>query len=143
MNPTVTRGLELFDAGWSCAEAVTVAATERLGTTNDLVPRIATGFGGGLSRTKSLCGALAGGVLAIGVANGRDRVGDDRTVLVGKVQTLVNGFVSKFGSDNCFALTGLDFNTPTGMAVYKERVHAQCRTYVEHVLLELDRLLQT
>ena len=143
MNPTAKRGLELFDEGWSCAEAVAMAATERFGKANDLVPRIATGFGGGLSRTKSLCGALAGGVLAIGALHGRDKVGDDRTVLIGKTQELVNGFVAKFGSDNCFALTGLDFNTKAGMAVYRERVHAQCRTYVEHVLVEVDRLLQT
>jgi len=72
-------------------EAVALAGMKRLGRQSDLLPRIATGFGGGLSRTKS-------------VVRGADRrrVGAQRglwpwqagrrsDVLVSKVQTLVDG----------------------------------------------------
>jgi C_GCAxxG_C_C family probable redox protein len=138
---TAKLALEVFDSGLSCAEAVAIAGMKRLGRQNDLIPRIATGFGGGLSRTKSVCGALTGGVLVLSAAFGRDKLGDDRDVLVSKVQALVDGFRARFGSDNCFALTGLDFNEPTAHGIYRQRVHAQCRGYVEYVCERLDELL--
>ena len=138
---TSKLALEVFDSGLSCAEAVAIAGMKRLGRQSDLIPRIATGFGGGLSRTKSVCGALTGGVLVLSAAFGRDKLGDDRDVLVGKVQSLVEGFRGRFGSDNCFALTGLDFNDPAAQGIYRQRVHAQCRGYVEYVCEKLDELL--
>lgn len=138
---TTKLALEVFDSGLSCAEAVAIAGMKRLGRQSDLIPRIATGFGGGLSRTKSVCGALTGGVLVLSAAFGRDKLGDDREVLVSKVQALVNGFRARFGSDNCFALTGLDFTEPTAYGIYRQRVHAQCRGYVEYVCEKIDELL--
>ena len=138
---TSKLALKIFDSGLSCAEAVAIAGMKRLGRQNDLIPRIATGFGGGLSRTKSVCGALTGGVLVLSAAFGRNKLGDDRDVLVGKVQALVEGFRARFGSDNCFTLTGLDFNDPAAQGIYRQRVHAQCRGYVEYVCDRLDDLL--
>ncbi len=136
-----TRGLQIFDSGLSCAEAVAQAGMERLGRQNDLIPRIATTFGGGLSRTKSLCGALAGGALVLSAAYGRDKLGDPRGTIVKTTQELVNGFRARFGSENCFELTQLDFNQPESQKIYLERVHPECRRYVDWVLGELDRLL--
>jgi C_GCAxxG_C_C family probable redox protein len=137
------EGLELFDSGLSCAEVVLTMGMKRLGRTSDLVPRAATGFAGGVSRTKSLCGALAGGVMTLGIACGRDRKEDDRSVVLAKVQQMMAGFRKQFAYDNCYSLTGLDFNEPGAMDVYRSRVHAQCRTYVEHVLRELFVSLPT
>jgi C_GCAxxG_C_C family probable redox protein len=133
----VHEGIEMFDGGLSCAEVALVMGMRRMGRQSDLVPRIATGFGGGVSRTRSLCGAIAGGVIALGVAYGRDNKEDDRSVILAKVQGLMARFRDRFGSDNCHTLTGLDFNEPGAMDVYRTRVHGQCRTYVEHVLREL------
>jgi len=138
---TTKLAIEIFDSGMSCSEAVAMAGMRRLGRQSDLLPRIATGFGGGLSRTKSVCGALTGGVLVLSAAFGRDKLGDDRDVLVSKVQTLVDGFRARFGSDNCFALTGLDFNDPAAQDIYRQRVHAQCRGYLEYVCERLDEML--
>ena len=85
----VREGLERFDAGLSCAEVVLLMGMKRLGrASSDLVPRFATGFAGGLSRTKSLCGAIAGSVMTLGAAYGRDTKEGDRSVLIGKVQKL-------------------------------------------------------
>jgi C_GCAxxG_C_C family probable redox protein len=136
----IQEGLGQFDAGYTCSEVVLVAGLRGFATSSELAPRIATGFGGGLSRTQSLCGALAGGVLVLGAVHGRNTLEDDRTRIVREVQQLVHGFRSRFGSDNCFALTGLDFNTPEGMQVYRERVHAKCREYVRYVLEVLHEL---
>lgn len=130
----VKLAITQFDGGFSCAEAVFLAGAAALGVESDLVPRLATGFGGGLSRTKSLCGAVAGAVMVLGLKYGRRAVADDRSTILAKVQELMAGFRQEFRSENCYDLTGLDFNTPEGQGVYKERVHAQCRTYVEWCL---------
>jgi len=39
---------------------------------DELVPRIATGFDGGIGRCGSVCGALTGGIVALGAKFGTD-----------------------------------------------------------------------
>ena len=41
---------------------------------SNLIPKIATGFGGGIAGSGSVCGALVGGVMAIGIKYGRSEV---------------------------------------------------------------------
>ncbi len=134
----VKRGLTLFDTGFSCAEAVFLASTEHLGLEDPLIPKVATGFAAGVSRTKSLCGALAGGVLALGAVHGRTQPNDDRSILIAHVQELMRGFRERHGSDNCFVLTKLDFDDPAALEKYKAATHSQCRAYVRDVLEYLE-----
>jgi C_GCAxxG_C_C family probable redox protein len=66
------RGVRLFDSGYNCAEAVLLATSQdalrrKVGA---VIPRIATGFGGGISRNGDVCGALTGGIMGIGLAGG-------------------------------------------------------------------------
>lgn len=127
----VTQAIEEFDRGFSCAEAVFLAGSRGLGIEDPLIPKVATGFGGGLSRTKSLCGAVSGAVLVLGLKYGRAVLEDDRSAILDKVKELVADFRQEFKSDNCFELTGLDFDSPEGQKEYKEKIHAErCRGYV-------------
>ncbi|NPV52432.1 MAG: C_GCAxxG_C_C family protein [Firmicutes bacterium] len=139
----VQEAIRVFDAGFSCAEAVTLTGMKALGIESDLIPKIATGFGGGVSYTKSLCGAVAGGILILGARFGRQNISDDRSALLSSVQQLIKGFRETFGSENCYDLIGVDFTTPEGKAEYKNRLHKEkCCNYVEFVLrtaLELAR----
>ena len=112
---------------------------KRLGRQSDLIPRIATGFGGGLSRTKSVCGALTGGVLVLSAAFGRDKLGDDRDVLVSKVQTLVDGFRAHLA-----ATTALPYRPGfqrTDRAASIASASRAMPRYVEYVCERLDELL--
>lgn len=128
----VAQALAEYDRGFSCAEAVFLAGSRALGIEDHLIPRVSTGFGGGLSRTKSLCGALSGAVMVLGLKYGRTTPEDDRSAILAKVKELVADFRREFQSDNCFELTGIDFDTSEGQTAYKEKVHAgRCRGYVE------------
>ena len=52
MNDRVSqRSRELFDSGYYCAESVLLAIAENQGIQSDLIPKIATGFCSGISRT--------------------------------------------------------------------------------------------
>lgn len=55
---------QLFDAGDNCAQAVLQATCPEVGS--DLV-KIAAAFGGGIGDSKCLCGAVSGGVMALGL----------------------------------------------------------------------------
>ena len=64
-----------FNSGLNCAESVLLTLSGRLAGKNSvsIIPRIATGFGGGVGRNGDICGALSGAVIAIGLALGRDK----------------------------------------------------------------------
>ncbi len=53
----------LFASGFNCAEAVAVATT---GSDDPALLALAKPFGGGIGGSKCLCGAISGGVLALG-----------------------------------------------------------------------------
>ena len=67
----VQRSTELWDSGLYCAESVLLAVAESLGIRSDIIPRIATGFCGGVSDSGGMCGAVSGAIMAIGLAAGR------------------------------------------------------------------------
>jgi len=80
MNDTVNKSKELFDFGFGCAEAVLMAVAEYKNIQSELIPKIATGLCGGVSKTNGMCGAVSGGVLAISMIYGRNKMEDSRDV---------------------------------------------------------------
>lgn len=61
-----------FTQGLNCAECVMLACIDVYGQN---IPReavsLATGFGGGMGRTRNTCGAVTGAVMALGMKKGR------------------------------------------------------------------------
>jgi len=54
----------VFDSGLNCAESLLLVVSKYSGLEKDsarFIPRIATGFGGGIARNGDVCGALSGG----------------------------------------------------------------------------------
>lgn len=127
------KALENFDSGYNCAESVLLAVSQEAGYHNPkYFPRIATGFGGGIARNGNLCGALAGGIMAIGLALGRDDNQGSRDPCYPAVDRLFNGFVEKFGSSQCRDLIGVDLKTADGQKAHANRVLKEtCRSCVQ------------
>ena len=129
----------LFDGGLNCAESTILALTKFFGIQSPVIPRIATGFGGGFSRTKNICGALSGGIMALGLIFGRNEAKESKDTCYQKTQELVSAFREAFGSLNCFKLSGVDFNTPEGLNLYREKVHRDCCVHL--VPFAVDKVL--
>lgn len=112
------RSLQHFAAGYNCAEAVLKGVTEALGCDCDAAPRIATGFGAGIARHGETCGAVVGGVMAIGLMRGREAPGDDqaRGATYDAVTELIQSFRAQHGTLCCRELTGCDLLTEEGAA---------------------------
>jgi len=72
------------------------------------LPQLASGFGGGIGHKGSLCGALTGAVMAIGMKTGRTNPKDRATLQRGydKCQEFWGQFEKEFGSVNCFDIIG-------------------------------------
>ena len=49
-----------------------MAVCQELGIKNELIPRIASPFAGGMARTGEVCGAAVGALMCIGIKHGRD-----------------------------------------------------------------------
>ena len=114
------RAKELFDSGFYCAESVLQAVAEHALINSPLIPKISTGFCGGISRTKGMCGAVTGGVMALGMMFGRTSPDMSRDETYRKVRELLSAFETQFGSSNCFDLTGCDFNQAMDLERWKK-----------------------
>ena len=72
------------------------------------LPQLASGFGGGVGHKGSLCGALTGAVIAIGMKIGRTDPKDRKTLqkVYDKCQQFWGQFEKEFGSVNCLDIIG-------------------------------------
>lgn len=104
-----------------CAESVLLSVSEVLGVSSPLIPRLASGFCSGLSRTNGPCGALSGGVMALGLALGRDSGRESLDPVYGAAQEYLEWFRQSFPSTNCRELTGCDLGTAEGQRAFRER----------------------
>ena len=97
-----------------CSQPLLLAIFDVLGLENDMMLKAVSGFAGGISRMKSVCGALLTGILAIGLKYGREPKELDRfDKLLNSyppVQSLVKWFEAEYGSSNCYQITGIDLS---------------------------------
>lgn len=75
---------------------------------NDIIPRISTGFAGGIGGTGSVCGAVAGAVMAISLFKERGNTMEDYMMLASTCEEFRRRFEKEMGSINCRDLTGMD-----------------------------------
>ena len=126
------RSLELFRSGFFCAESVLLAISESQGIQSDLIPRIATGFCSGISRTGGMCGAVSGAIMGINLVVGRNSPTESLEVSYDLTQKLISRFERQYGSVNCRQLIGCDLATERGQRYFLENhLMERCLQYAE------------
>jgi len=85
---------------------------------SEIIPRIASCFGGGIGNTGAVCGAVAGAVMAIGLKKERGDTMEDWLRLSAVAQEFRRRFEAEMGSINCSELTGADLSTEEGLNQY-------------------------
>ena len=75
LNDLQLEAKEFFEGYYNCAQATFLPFALRFGLSKDIAAKIALPFGGGMSQSGQVCGAVTGGLLAIGLAMGTS--GDD------------------------------------------------------------------
>ena len=81
----------------------------------DVNPKIAFGFAGGIGNTGSVCGAVAGAVMAIGLKKGAAETMEDGMRNLAVVQEFRRRFEAELETINCRELTGMDLSTEEGV----------------------------
>ena len=88
------NGIKYFNNGYNCAQSVLFALYDQIcPQSNDLIPKIAAGFGGGIGRCGSVCGALTGSIMAVGVKYGSNEANREK---LGKVYTYASKLYKEF-----------------------------------------------
>ncbi|MDO8670361.1 MAG: C-GCAxxG-C-C family protein [Dehalococcoidia bacterium] len=145
----IERVREIHKAGNSCAPSVLQVMQEFYGLNDDNLAKTALAFGGGIARRQSECGALVGGVMALGLKLGTgvtiERTTEDeaaRKKLYQEANDLYDAFKRDFGEAFCLELTGHDFSKPGGYETYRADAIARacCARYVEYVVRRLTEL---
>jgi C_GCAxxG_C_C family probable redox protein len=85
---------------------------------NEIIPRIAFGFAGGIGNTGAVCGAVAGAVMAIGLKIERGDTMEEGLRALGVVQEFRRRFEAEMETITCRELTGADLNTEEGVTQY-------------------------
>ena len=101
--------INYFKEGYNCAQSVVLAFQDVLTIDAKELCKIASPFGGGLSRMRETCGAVSGMVMVIGNLFGLNtpETGEKKTELYKNTQELLRIFEARYGSLTCRVLLNL------------------------------------
>ena len=88
---------------------------QEFGIEKDINPQIAFGFAGGIGNTGSVCGAVAGAVMAISLKMGKAETMEEGMRSLSVVQEFRRRFEAEMETINCRELTGMDLSTAEGV----------------------------
>lgn len=108
---------------YNCCESILLALKDHLGMDSELIPKIGTGIGAGVSLNGLLCGSVSSVAIAIGIKYGRASPEENPQPVWDLVDKYVADFKDKFGYVNCRQLTGLNLKTKEGLQTYFAKVH--------------------
>lgn len=146
MDNKTETAVQKFNSGYNCAQSVLFAYSDDVNIDKNLALRIACGFGAGMGRKQEVCGAVTGGILAIGAKYGRgeddEKAATEKTYE--KTKELLNKFRSKHSTFICLELLdGCDLMTEKGQRYFRENNLKDkiCNECVKDVVQILEDIL--
>ena len=115
----VQKALMNFQSGYNCTQSVLLTLFGHMDPQgkSDLVPKIGSGFGGGMGLCGSVCGSLTGSIMAVGIKYGSNDKGEDKNMMAyTKANVLYRQFEKKHGSVLCRELIKYDLTQPEELA---------------------------
>ena len=115
MSEKIEEAVKRFKKGFNCSQAVLSSYSEQFGLDCEKASRVATGFGGGM-RMSSICGAVTGAFMVLGLKFGNSTAKEKECKL--KTYEKISEFTKRFKARNdsviCKELLGCDISTPEG-----------------------------
>ncbi len=147
MSQRTDKAVELFKRGFNCSQAVFAAFAGEFGMDEETALKVSAGLGGGVGRSREVCGAVSGAAMLVGFKYGATD-GDDAEAKA-KCYAVVQEIIAEFKQTNpsivCRELLSLgeDENTnPTPEArtqqYYKKR---PCVQIVEDAARAVEKIL--
>ena len=103
------QAIEYFKQGYNCSQAVVLTFKDVLTIDAEELCKIASPFGGGLSRMRETCGAVSGMVLVLGnlIGYSTAEMGEKKHELYKNTQEILKIFEKRYGSLTCRTLLNL------------------------------------
>ena len=95
-----------------------LAVCQESGIESEIIPQIASCFGGGIGNTGAVCGAVVGAGMAIGLMKERGDAMEDWLRIAALAEEFRRRFEAEMGTINCRELTGADLTTEEGREQY-------------------------
>ena len=108
---------------YNCCESILLALCEPLGLNSELIPKLGTAIGAGVSLNGLLCGSISSVMMLIGAKQGRTAPEENPQPVWEMADEYLAAFREKFGAVNCRQLTKLNLKTQEGLKEYFARVH--------------------
>ncbi|HNW99671.1 MAG TPA: C-GCAxxG-C-C family protein [Bacteroidales bacterium] len=143
---TKDKAIKYFNADYNCAQSVLITYCENFGINKDIAASLSSGFGGGIARMQETCGAIIGGIMALGIAFNKpgEDIAENKEKVYAIVNHLVKNFKEKYNTIKCSELLNCNLNTEEGKKFYKEN-HLQekiCGNCIKEVINILDELIE-
>jgi C_GCAxxG_C_C family probable redox protein len=139
------KAVKKFLEGYNCAQSVLSTMCEFWNIRSELIPKIAAPFGGGIGLRGSVCGALTGGVMAIGIKYGdNEPLSKNRLKAYELAGIVYKEFEKRHGTVLCRELIGYklsnseDLEKAEKARVFEKKCVNFVKTMVE-TLAEIDK----
>lgn len=134
------KAASLLLKGFNCSQSVLLTMFGHWEIKDELVPRIATGFGGGIGRCGSVCGALTGGIMALGAKFGTGEPSAKKRLRIYEIsRRFFEEFEKRNGSVLCRDLIGYNLSDPVEYEKAREDnvFQKKCAEYVKTAMVLL------
>ena len=118
---------------FNCAQSVFLPFANRFGIDQNLALKLATPFGGGMGHSGQVCGAVSGGLMAIGLLHGYAIYDpEQKETCYAYAKSFQEKFIELHGDQTCPGLLGLDISDPEEMAEAREEdlFHTLCPVFI-------------
>lgn len=109
MSERVEKAVNLFKSGFNCSQSVFAAYADLFGMDTDTALKVSAGLGGGVGRSREVCGAVSAAAMLVGMkygaTDGEDSEAKKLTYAV--VQQVIAEFKQTNPSIVCRELLGL------------------------------------
>lgn len=139
MSEKVLKANELHNSGFNCSQSVVGVFCEQFGVEEQIVMKLAGGFGGGL-RCGEVCGAVSGAVMVIGLKYGQYILGDTESKQNCAKVTMefMEEFMKRKEAVRCSELLGYDVRDTEAKEKYPNRQKEVCPDAIETAVLILE-----
>lgn len=137
---------ELFEKGNNCSQSVFVPFARKFFPNEKLALKMMSPFGGGISHSDNICGAVTGGISAIGLHLGHSDAGDadGKAFCAEATRKFISEFKKKHGSTTCTKLTGYNLSKAGEKKKASEAgvFKSKCSIYVESAVSIVSEILK-
>ena len=133
-----------FEDHCNCAQSVFAPFANRYGLALDIALKIAMPFGGGMGHAGQVCGAVSGGLMAIGLARGISTYDlEKKYACYDLAQEFQVRFRELYGEITCPGLLGYDIGDPEELEKVRELdlFHTKCPKFVGDAAMIVEELL--